>query len=148
MDALRRVVAHIAVGGTYIADYPGELTHYDNASFKWRGPKYYIDGELRIWPDDAVRYLLSRARRDAVSAFACATMSVTDAARWLWLREEDVIARAERGELGGVKIQIPGERKGVWFLSYSHVLSADPEGAEQRFRLSMSRLRSRPRGNA
>jgi hypothetical protein len=133
-------MAHIGAGGTYVAEYPGELTHHDNAPFKLRGKQVYINGRLCIGPHHAVGYLMAPygARESAVSLFACATMSVRDAVSLLLLSKDEIIARAERGELGGIKIQIPGEPEGEWFLSRRDVMrkaAGDRDGILQRFGL-------------
>src|SRR5262249_48798583 len=115
----------------------------DNASFElsgWCGCD--AKGRLRPGTCHAIDFLVlptCGAAHEAWLAFEEATLSITDVARnYLVLSEDEVAARAERGELGGLKIPFTSAAEGTWFLSYIDVIremDVDREGIAQRFRL-------------
>jgi hypothetical protein len=108
-DALDRLVRHISNGGSWVARRPGEFASSDNAEpiakRRWNMPM--------LGPAAAVRHLYFpyRPSKRAIETFAAATLSEIDAARALDVPVTEVIARAERRELGGARIG------GRWFLS-------------------------------
>jgi hypothetical protein len=112
LDSLERLLDRIDEGGTFVAERPGEFARSETApppKRRWNQPI--------VGPHSAVGYLFYPygAPKRAVAAFAASTISPIDAARTAALPLCEVIARAERHELGGVKIQ------GRWFLSHKDV---------------------------